>query len=386
MISPDPAFSRAHIPLLAPPFGDSDGLQSNACIDSYSYSTSKKNIRSFGLLFSGSGSDYFPYLDGPITPAVDPLLDSPQLTATDSPAEPFCLDPYSLSESYSCPGDQPGTLDASSSTFSIRDWMIQPPSSPVPSDSLSRSPMPSPLARRVDSTHRASSTPTIPHVDVNLLDLVSTVPGTPESINPAVLAVSLAPSLSLTNSDGAHESVERGFLQVAEHLYLSRIPPAGSLSPGGTSVPGRDRTSTCAPQVPNAQTLGVMYSESDFRERSTPMAAQFTGSTLMSPRDPVYSNNNVTVTPETPMFNMHQGINEYDLQRRANRYRRRYPGKSLDHHWLSRYAGKLNKDGKAIEQYRCYISGCAQINKRRDHIIVHICSHVNERPFACRHW
>ncbi|KAI0251314.1 hypothetical protein BJV78DRAFT_1081639, partial [Lactifluus subvellereus] len=35
--------------------------------------------------------------------------------------------------------------------------------------------------------------------------------------------------------------------------------------------------------------------------------------------------------------------------------------------------------------YRCYISGCAQVNKRRDHIIVHICSHVNERPFACRH-
>ncbi|KAF8272521.1 hypothetical protein EI94DRAFT_1566151, partial [Lactarius quietus] len=37
-------------------------------------------------------------------------------------------------------------------------------------------------------------------------------------------------------------------------------------------------------------------------------------------------------------------------------------------------------------EYRCYISGCAQLNKRRDHIIVHICSHVNERPFACRHW
>jgi hypothetical protein len=39
-----------------------------------------------------------------------------------------------------------------------------------------------------------------------------------------------------------------------------------------------------------------------------------------------------------------------------------------------------------MADYRCYISGCPQINKRRDHIIVHICSHVNERPFACRHW
>jgi hypothetical protein len=92
------------------------------------------------------------------------------------------------------------------------------------------------------------------------------------------------------------------------------------------------------------------------------------------------------VSPDTPVYNVHEGISECDLQRRANRYRRRYPGRNLDRHWLLKYAGKLSKDGKAIEDYRCYISGCAQVNKRRDHIIVHICSHANERPFACRHW
>ncbi len=405
----DPAFTRAHIPLLSPPFDDSDDLQSNARFDSY-WTSTKPRTPQVGLGFLFGGSDFLPHLDGPMTHAVDPLLDSPQLTAANaSPAEPFRLDRFSVPESSSCATDEARTaagaaLDASSSTFSIRDWIIQPSSSPALSYAPSRSPTPSPHPCHVGPTYKASLEPTDPHTDVNLLSVVSTLPGTPASINPAVLGVSLARS-PFANADGSRGSMEKVFLQVVERLYFSRVPPMGCLSPGRTSIPGklRGRTSPCAPEVATAQPLDVTYSESDFRTCtrepfSIPMGTSggFTGadllavgSALMSPRDPLSSNNNVIgalVSPDTPMFNMHQGIGEYDLQRRANRYRRRYPGRSLDRHWLSRYAGKLNKDGKAIEEYRCYISGCAQLNKRRDHIIVHICSHVNERPFACRQW
>ncbi|KAI9466925.1 hypothetical protein BJY52DRAFT_1235261 [Lactarius psammicola] len=391
----DPAFTWAHIPSF-----------SNARFDSYSTSTKPRTPQiGLGLLFGGS--DLLPHLDGPMTPAVDPLLDSPQLTAANaSPAEPFRLDRFSVPESCSCATDEAGTgaaLDPSSSAFSIRDWIIQPSSSPVPSDVQARSPTPSSHPCHVGPTHKAPPELTDPHADVNLLGVVSTLPGTPASINPAVLAVSLAQS-PLANADGSRGSMEKAFLQVVERLYFSRVPSMGCLSPDRTSIPGelRDRTSPRAPKVASAQSLDITYSGSDFRKCtgepfSTPMDASggVTGtkflaisSALMSPRDPPSSNNDAIghlVSPDTPMFNMHQGINEYDLQRRANRYRRRYPGRSLDRQWLSRYAGKLNKDGKAIEEYRCYISGCAQLNKRRDHIIVHICSHVNERPFACRH-
>ncbi|EKM59146.1 uncharacterized protein PHACADRAFT_52995, partial [Phanerochaete carnosa HHB-10118-sp] len=31
----------------------------------------------------------------------------------------------------------------------------------------------------------------------------------------------------------------------------------------------------------------------------------------------------------------------------------------------------------------CYVKGCTQTNKRRDHILVHVGSHVEHRPFQC---
>ena len=371
----DFAFTTAYVPFLAPPFDDSDGLQSNARFHSYTTATKPRTPQvGLGLLFGDS--DFLSHLDGPMSPAVDPLLDSPQLTATAtnaSPAQLFRLDRFIAPETSSCTTDTAAgaALDASSSAFSIRDWIIQPSSSPVPSRSLTPSPQPC-LGGRTDA-------------DVNLLVPASTLPGVPASINSSVLATSV---------DGSHAS---GFLH---RLHLNRLPPTGGCpSPSRTSIPG----GPCAPEISNVQSLDVTHSKFDFRKRTgepfyTPMGAsrRFTGdnhlalgSALMSPRDPLSSNNDIIgpiVSPDTPMSNMHQGISECDLQRRVNRFRRRHPGKSLDRHWLSKYAGKLSKDGKAIEEYRCYISGCAQINKRRDHIIVHICSHVNERPFACRHW
>ncbi|KAF8272520.1 hypothetical protein EI94DRAFT_1826851 [Lactarius quietus] len=157
----DSAFTRAYIPLLAPPFDDSDGLQSNARFDSYSNLTRTRTPQvGLGLLFSDS--DFLPHLDGPMSPPIDPLLDSPQLTATnDSPGEPFRFDRLSVPENSSCAADEAGAaagavLGASSSAFSIRDWIIQPSSSPVSSDELSRSPIPSPHPCHVGPSPKTS--------------------------------------------------------------------------------------------------------------------------------------------------------------------------------------------------------------------------------------
>ncbi|KAA1466300.1 hypothetical protein DENSPDRAFT_831107 [Dentipellis sp. KUC8613] len=91
-------------------------------------------------------------------------------------------------------------------------------------------------------------------------------------------------------------------------------------------------------------------------------------------------------SPDTPVFNAHLGVSELDLVRRASRYRKRYPGQEIDRRWFLVYAGKLSSEGQPLEDYRCYVEGCSKTNKRRDHILVHVGSHVSERPFACSHW
>ncbi|GBE79645.1 hypothetical protein BKA93DRAFT_821348 [Sparassis latifolia] len=86
---------------------------------------------------------------------------------------------------------------------------------------------------------------------------------------------------------------------------------------------------------------------------------------------------------QSPVLNAHQGIELEDLRRRADEYRRENPGFELDKTWLQVYAGRLSQRGEFIEDYRCYVIGCAQRNKRRDHILVHVGSHVEHRPFHC---
>ncbi|TFY81808.1 hypothetical protein EWM64_g2199 [Hericium alpestre] len=90
-------------------------------------------------------------------------------------------------------------------------------------------------------------------------------------------------------------------------------------------------------------------------------------------------------SPDTPVFDTHLGVGVDDLIRRADRYRRRFPGQEIERHWFLLYAGKLTEDGQAMDDYRCYVTGCSKTNKRRDHILVHVGSHVSERPFACSH-
>jgi hypothetical protein len=88
----------------------------------------------------------------------------------------------------------------------------------------------------------------------------------------------------------------------------------------------------------------------------------------------------------TPVLDAHRGIELEELKAKAERYRLRNQGRDYDKRWLISFAGKLSMRGELIEEFRCYITGCGQINKRRDHILIHVGAHLDQRPFKCRHW
>ncbi|KAI0304194.1 hypothetical protein BC826DRAFT_981991 [Russula brevipes] len=397
-----PAFT----PLLAPPFDDGNGLQSNAratsCSEKGKPGSREDTQTQIGLGFLFGGSSDSDAVDGLFFEDLPRrFLDSPPPVPLDAPSPP---DSLRLQYPPTPEADPPvigADLNTSSSAFSIRDWIVNPSSSPAPSDALcGSSTAPQHVESAPDARLDALSLSPDALANFNMLNVDFAAPRTSTGINPDVLVAPRALSPS-TDTDGSRTSMATVFLQVIEHIGLVHVPHTSCLSPSETLIPRRDHALPCVSDLPAAQPLGAVFAQSNFCsntgelfsppiEASRELAsngAYTVGTASMSPRSALPSNGCTKglVSPDTPVFNVHEGISEQDLQRRANRYRRRHPGLSLDRHWLLMYAGKLNKDGKAIEDYRCYISGCAQVNKRRDHIIVHICSHVNERPFSCRY-
>jgi hypothetical protein len=88
----------------------------------------------------------------------------------------------------------------------------------------------------------------------------------------------------------------------------------------------------------------------------------------------------------TPVFDAHRGISLVDLKAKAGRYSSRNPGYEYDKRWLISFAGKLSVQGELLSDFRCYVSGCTQTNKRRDHILIHVGGHLDQRPFGCMYW
>lgn len=91
-------------------------------------------------------------------------------------------------------------------------------------------------------------------------------------------------------------------------------------------------------------------------------------------------------TYSSPILNAHLGIELDELISRAERFRAKYPERDIDRAWLSHFAGKLSGRGELLSDFRCYVVGCDQRNKRRDHILVHVGAHIGQRPFACSVW
>ncbi|EKM80466.1 hypothetical protein AGABI1DRAFT_106639 [Agaricus bisporus var. burnettii JB137-S8] len=94
---------------------------------------------------------------------------------------------------------------------------------------------------------------------------------------------------------------------------------------------------------------------------------------------------NVPINYGTPVLDAHRGIELKELKAKAERYRLRNQRRDYDKKWLLSFAGKLTPQGLLTEEYRCYINGCNQFNRRRDHILIHVGGHLDQRPFACSH-
>ncbi|KAK2466477.1 hypothetical protein APHAL10511_002119 [Amanita phalloides] len=97
----------------------------------------------------------------------------------------------------------------------------------------------------------------------------------------------------------------------------------------------------------------------------------------------------------TPVVNAHSGITLTELQDKAERYRLRNnitlsdvdeTDVGYDKRWLLSFVGKFSQQGEVIREFRCYVVGCAQTNKRRDHILIHLGGHLGHRPFKCTEW
>jgi hypothetical protein len=88
----------------------------------------------------------------------------------------------------------------------------------------------------------------------------------------------------------------------------------------------------------------------------------------------------------SPILDVHLGVELRDVRRKADAWRKLNPGYELDKEFLQVFAGKLSTEGEETSIFRCYVKGCSQTNKRKDHILVHVGSHVEHRPFKCDSW
>lgn len=94
-----------------------------------------------------------------------------------------------------------------------------------------------------------------------------------------------------------------------------------------------------------------------------------------------------SIIPGTPILDAHRGTTQAELEAKARRYKERNPElEEFDDRWLASFSGKLSEHGEMIEHFRCYVVGCTQMNKRRDHMIVHVGSHLDQRQFKCIKW
>lgn len=118
----------------------------------------------------------------------------------------------------------------------------------------------------------------------------------------------------------------------------------------------------------------------------TPAAHRSPLADLRLPSTSQHMIGNVPASQDSPILNAHLGVHIDELVQNADRYRMRHPDCEIDKKWLLSYAGKLSERGELLDDYRCYVKGCTQVNRRRDHILVHVGSHVDQRPFACSIW
>lgn len=117
-------------------------------------------------------------------------------------------------------------------------------------------------------------------------------------------------------------------------------------------------------------------------------APEFISRPIFAPIQPrVYLNDPTTVIQRlNPPLKAHQGVSVEELHVHVDKFRKLNPGCELDKTFFEMFAGRFSVNGDPISEFRCYVSGCNQSNKRRDHILVHVGAHVQHRPYQCEEW
>nr|VWO95215.1 NADH-cytochrome b5 reductase (EC [Ganoderma boninense] len=157
------------------------------------------------------------------------------------------------------------------------------------------------------------------------------------------------------------------------------VGPSGGIAAAGPS-------NTCRNRVPLGDIRAVQLQYTSPPYVSYPPAFPNTPSYAFPPPPPVPQQLHAPlVDPPKPVLNAHVGIQLEELRQRAAEYRAQHPSAELDKAFLQSFAGRLSARGELLDDYRCYVVGCGQRNKRRDHILVHVGSHVEHRPWACQH-
>ncbi|KAH0839706.1 hypothetical protein J3R83DRAFT_627 [Lanmaoa asiatica] len=218
----------------------------------------------------------------------------------------------------------------------------------------------------------------LPHPGVNPLDTIRSTSlhdvgisyGEPTSLTPKDYHID---DIHYTTDSMAEQSPSPRVIQdIMSILFqpapeFSFLPWSSANSPSASSFP----PSQLAAPKPSASFKLEPTSAPDSDHRTSP-----------APCNLEYSN----ITHLSPVLNAHLGIELSELISRAERFRTKYPERDIDRAWLSHFAGKLSDRGELLNDFRCYVMGCDQRNKRRDHILVHVGAHIGQRPFACSIW
>lgn len=252
-----------------------------------------------------------------------------------------------------------------------------------------------------DINYRSLATHRQPTACVNPADISGPGPGVvkpkQEETDMAVVADIEEVVLQLSNSPPLDTGCKAEFPDEAVSAIVSLLA-ASNQEQGTTSAV--DGTSFMMPfirqrqYIPHPHTsvqLPAFASRSTGGPSTTAMQTSDPLAAIRSPLATIPPNVQILSAPMparqlSPVLNAHEGVPLEDLRRRAEAFRALNPGFDLDKTFLQAFAGRLSERGELISDFRCYVKGCSQSNKRRDHILVHVGSHVEHRPFKCDQW
>ncbi|KAK7061476.1 hypothetical protein R3P38DRAFT_2595987 [Favolaschia claudopus] len=281
--------------------------------------------------------------------------------------------PFSSPQSRSLtPPDSPAVSASSSSTFGFVPW-----------GSVT-------LATMKEPPTELSPDIVMPLADANMSIVPSCIEDVNDAVNPAYLILNFAEPCSLggdsfvkeqdfCDSDFFHYNSD-GFIRPP--FYASTVECVPSLP--SMLIDDEEHSSeyvltAVLPSPPTFQnaiaTVSVNLKRKTTSSDTVPSKKQKKNHLPTSARQVIFG---------TPILNAHHGITQEELKAKAARYQQRNPGaEDFDKDWLAAFTGKLTGTGATMQDFRCYIVGCTQVNKRRDHMIVHLGSHLDLRRFEC---